>query len=278
MTDPGSSDGYLGLDAFDHLKVEPDGVCWWCRVRPATTGEHKFKRTDLARLMGDDHLIYGVDGTGFREIRGRSGITRDRYGVIKFPKSMCERCNNQRSKNFDEAYESFSSYCATTHLRIMPGIDFTAVYGSDWREGASNLARYYAKHFACRMDRTGLPVPPSLRAFLDGADDMSDGHMGLISTDSVHKRYGDGLFMSPEAASTDQAMTYFRSFVAATYIGGIGVRYEWQRDGISNADRSQFFHFPHPVLNYFRTDLDVAEGQTRRPGWFARFSQWLNQP
>lgn len=72
---------------FDHLRLEASGLCWWCQARTATTGEHKFKRSDLARLMGDDHLIWG-DGEGnSKEIRGKSGITRDRHGVVKFPKS-----------------------------------------------------------------------------------------------------------------------------------------------------------------------------------------------
>lgn len=278
MSDLRPGHDYLGPDAFAHLMVDLGGTCWWCQARPATTGEHKFKRTDLARLMGDTALVYGTNGGGFREIRGRSGITRDRHGVIKFPKSMCETCNNKRSKPFDEAYEVFSDYTTKTRLRIMPGVDFVEVFGQSWEEPTMNLARYYGKHFGCRMVRTGLPIPPSLRNFLDGSEDMPDAHMGLVSTDSVHNEYGVGLYISPDCASTDHAMTHFRRYVLAAYVGAIGVRYEWDAAGMPDAERSQFFHFPHPVLNYFRTDGDVAEGVTRRPGWFARFSQWVNQP
>ena len=65
------------------------GLCWWCEERPATTGEHKFKRTDLARIMGDsDKLLWGDTGTKTREIRGKSGMARDRYHVIKFANSL----------------------------------------------------------------------------------------------------------------------------------------------------------------------------------------------
>ncbi len=86
----------LGPDALEHLKVAPSGTCWWCEGRPATTGEHKFKRTDLARLMGEDDLLLWGSGTDLREVRGKRGITRDRYGVVKFPKSLCGPCNNHR--------------------------------------------------------------------------------------------------------------------------------------------------------------------------------------
>jgi hypothetical protein len=276
-TGPQPGEGYLGREAFAHLLVPQGSTCWWCEQRPATTGEHKFKRTDLSRLMGDSMLIYGSDEmAAMREIRGKSGITRDRYGVIKFPKSMCDLCNNNRSKPFDQAYEIFSDHVASNWLSIMPGVSFEEIFGSSWETAALNVARYYGKHFGCRMVRAGLPVPQSLRDFLDGNTDMPDAHMGLVNTDSVHKHYGKGLYISPDYATADRGLTRFTNYVLAVYIGAIGVRYQWSEGGIP--DRSQFFHFPHPVLNCFKNETDVAEGVPRRPGWFARLSQWLNEP
>ncbi|MFT4165683.1 MAG: hypothetical protein QM650_10630 [Microlunatus sp.] len=265
-------------EAFAHLLVPQGSVCWWCQQRPATTGEHKFKRTDLARLMMPGNtLIYGADGTSVvKEIRGKSGITRDRHKVIKFPKSMCEPCNNGRSKPFDEAYEIFSSYVDSYWLRIAPGVSFVDIYGPAWKDATLNLARYYGKHFGCRMARSGLPIPQSLRDFLNGDNDMHDAHMALITTDSVRKQYGKGLYISPDYIVSDGGRTRFKEYVLAAYIGAIGVRYQWSETEIP--DRSQFFHFPGPVLNCFRNEADVATGSTRRQGWFARFSQWLNKP
>lgn len=267
----------LGPDDLVHLRVPADGMCWWCRERPATTGEHKFKRTDLARLMGDgESLIWGERGKNTREIRGTSGMTRDRYGVIKFPKSLCETCNNKRSKPFDTAYETYSAHVSQTWLRIMPGVDFQEIFAGDWEESTLNLARYYAKHFGCRIVRAGLPVPASLRAFLDGANDMPDAHMALITTDAVHKRFGSGLSISPDFAATDREMNRITTWIMAAYVGSIGVRYEWHEEGIPN--RSQFFQFPHPVINCFKDEQAVFDGRTRRPGWFASLLQWANRP
>lgn len=73
----------------EHLLATNTGTCWWCQQLPATTGEHKFKRTDLTRMMSDD-LVYWRDHQGnLRPIRGKSGAKRDRYGVVKFEKSLC---------------------------------------------------------------------------------------------------------------------------------------------------------------------------------------------
>lgn len=214
-----TSDGrvILGPDALAHLRVSQDGSCWWCEKRPAVTGEHEFKRTDLARLMGDGGtLLWGERGRNTREIRGASGMTRDRYGVIKFPKSLCETCNNKRSKPFDNAYDTYSSYVSQTWLRIMPVVDFAQIFGRDWEEPTLSLARYYGRHFGCRMVRAGLPVPTSLREFLDGSTDMPDAHMALITTDTVHKAYKSGLSISPDYVETDRAMTRITTWVTPT--------------------------------------------------------------
>lgn len=263
---------------FERPLVEPGELCWWCRTRPATTGEHKYKQTDLARLMGDGSLIWWGD-EGTRQIRGKSGIKRDRHGVVKFPKSLCASCNNARSQPFDRAYDKFSEHLASDWVRIMPGVPFNEIYGDSWRQDALDLARYYGKHFGCRMVRTGLPVPESLRAFLDGAQDMPDAHMALVTTDSVHRRARNGLTMSADYVSTDPRLTRFRGYVMAAYVGSVGVRYQWWTDEHSpDSEGSQFFHFPMPVLNRFTDDEAVMLGTPRRPGWFARFSQWLNGP
>ena len=270
--------GMLQPEAFDHLRVSPDGLCWWCRERPATTGEHKYKQTDLAQLMGEDSLIWFGD-EGIREIRGKSGIKRDRYGVVKFPKSMCDTCNNARSQPFDRSYAIFSRYLASTQVRILPGVSFKEIYGDTWQEDTLNLARYYGKHFGCRMVRSGLPVPTSLREFLDGAENMPDAHMALATTDSVHRIAGKGLSLSSDCVWTDPGLTKYRGYVMAAYVGSVGVRYQWWAEGQKPEGwGSQFFQFPMSVINCFKDEEALMQGVTRRQGWFARFSQWLTKP
>ena len=156
------------------------------------------------------------------------------------------------------------------------GSTFTQVFGTEWAESALNLARYYGKHFGCRMVRTGLPVPQSLREFLDGATDMPNAHMALITTDTVHRLYRRGLSISPDYVEADKDLKRLVRYVLVAYVGSIGVRYEWSEEGI--AERSQFFHYPYPVINCFADEIAVCEGRTRRPGWFASLLQWANRP
>jgi hypothetical protein len=231
--------------------------------------------------MGDSSLVWS-DGTDMREIRGKAGIKRDRYGVVKFPKSMCGECNNARSQPFDRAYEKFSTYLMNTRVRTSAGIDFEDVYGASWESETLALARYYAKHFGCRMVRSEFPVPSSLRGFLDGAADMPDAQMVLVSTDSVHRVAGKGLTLSPDGVLVDPAVTYFRGYVMAAYVGAVGVRYEWWAEGQGSQEPdgeiSQFFHFPTPILNRFTDEEAVMHRVPRKPGLYARFTQRLTRP
>lgn len=59
-------------------------------------------------LDGADSLLWGDTDGRRRNLHGRSAITRDRHGVIKYPKSLCEMCNTSRSRALDLAYDEFS--------------------------------------------------------------------------------------------------------------------------------------------------------------------------
>ncbi|MFI6313224.1 hypothetical protein ACIBEK_24250 [Nocardia fusca] len=277
MTDTGDR-GILSPDQIAHLRVPADGLCWWCRTQPATTGEHKFKATDLARMMDHSGLIWGNSQGDTRHIRGKAGINRDRYKVIKFPKSMCGPCNNAKSQPFDRAYELYSDYIADHAIRLMPTIDFRQVYGAgEWESNLMSLARYYGKHFGCQMSKEGIPVPDSLRAFLDGATDMPDGLMSLVTTDSLHQPpFRTGLGTSPGMVWPNADLTEIRGVVFAAYIGSIGVRYEWSAEPFSEEQRAQFFHTATPALTRFVNEEAVAQWIPRRPALITRFLHWVN--
>ncbi len=248
-----------------HLLTEPGDVCWWCQIRPATTGEHKFKASDLSRMMQDDGLIW-LDTEGrIRHLKGRGAIQRDRHGVVKFEKSLCGPCNNAASQPFDRTYERLSNYLADhPQAYKSDGLDLSVVFGPTWQTGALNLARYYAKHFGCRMVRDGLGVPDSVRAFLNGANDLPDCHMALVTTDELQSHpFSSGLSMSPGMAFVDEARTELRGYVASAYLGPLGVRFQWSKSGIPDEDRSQFFHFPVPVINRFADEMSVVQGNPK---------------
>ena len=73
-------------------------LCWWCEAREADSKEHKYKRKDLLRLMGEgEGLVWFGDDDLHHDLQGKGALKRDRYKILKFQKSLCSTCNNARS-------------------------------------------------------------------------------------------------------------------------------------------------------------------------------------
>jgi hypothetical protein len=190
-----------------------------------------------------------------------------------FRKSLCAYCNNQRSQPFDRAYAEFADWITNRNVARDAGIDFRRIYGSDWEESQELMARYYAKHFGCRMVETGIPVPESLRAFLDSGLPMHDAHLGLVLNDEFHKdrRYRGGLILSGDLVYTDRSYAMITGIVQAAFLGPMGVRYQWWNEPPDGLD--SFVGHPMPILNRFRTEEDVLTGAPARMKLAAQVKQ-----
>lgn len=206
-------------------------------------------------MLGEaDSLLWGDSDGRRRNLRGRSAITRDRHGVIKYPKSLCEACNTSRSRPLDLAYDEFSLAVRRTR-RWSRKLNLEAIYGQAWQFRSLDLGRYYAKHFGCRMVRTGIEVPGSLRAFLDGAVDLHDSTMTLCTTADVRRNLHRGLSITGDFIEVDRAATEIRRCVMAAFVGRVGVRYEWRADATEAP--TSFFHGARPRIARYRQDEDL---------------------
>jgi hypothetical protein len=160
------------MPTMEHAK------CWWCGA-PATTGEHKFKRSDLARAFGDGTWR---GPTAIAHVRDRMlSPQSSRAKALKFEKSLCHGCNTARSQAFDRAYDTFADHIRDSGDQVLGTgvLDWTDVYGGDWQDGVELLARYWVKHIGCRVAQVGAVVSPGLIEFLDGSADLKHVHMGF---------------------------------------------------------------------------------------------------
>lgn len=149
-------------------------TCWWCQQRPATTGEHKFKRSDLTRehgggeLLGPQELVhYGSDRTRY--------LKSTKSKPLKFRDSLCAYCNNTRSQPHDYAYDGFIDWLFAHEDAVLDGraIDLVEIFGSDWEAQGLNVLRYWGKHIGCRLmendpEHFYARLPAGLIPFLDG--------------------------------------------------------------------------------------------------------------
>ncbi|WP_174545770.1 hypothetical protein [Nocardiopsis dassonvillei] len=153
------------------------GLCWWCG-HPAETGEHIFKKSDIKKHMMPNKT---TDESGISMISREDGAIREIQGPnskhLKFRKSMCARCNNQKSQPFDNSYDLFIEYALTVARteRCSTTIRFSDIFGSSWTKQRDNLIRYFMKHIGCRLHDNGIRVPKKMVEYMNGDSINPDG-------------------------------------------------------------------------------------------------------
>lgn len=242
---------------FEHLRQPHNGLCWWCGAI-ATTSEHKYKRSDLRLLGGSGQVHWGTDPSQPFLVRS----TR-KDPLVRFSKSLCANCNNARSQPFDRAYDIFRDYVWANLdlLWYQDGLDMRAIYGPKWLEQEFNLARYFVKHFGCRLVDEGVPPPHELAQFLDGAPSIPGVHLALAVQED---RFGPCQAMRADGLDgRDLALAGFYAWtprdrsrldrvITAMYVSYVAVRFEWVVDG--TVAHSSFFPYPMPLLNHFESE------------------------
>ena len=142
--------------------------CWWCGNK-ADSGEHKYKKSDILRefgrgaYKGKDEIARVIDGQS-RKVQG------PKSDELKFKKNICQKCNNQRSQEFDICYGQFTNYIKDNENEIIKTkrFVFSEIYGKEWGESKNNLLRYYTKHICCRLAESNILIRDEIIEFLNG--------------------------------------------------------------------------------------------------------------
>lgn len=139
-------------------------MCWICEERPADTQEHAFKSSRIKKIWeagGRQPLgTIGRDGRFYK-------MSGPNHGIFMFGKTICSYCNNQFSQPFDKAYDHFMDFILDDleYYRNRREFHWDEIFaGTPYDQG--DLARYYVKHFGCKMYDAGFEVPEDLRLYL----------------------------------------------------------------------------------------------------------------
>lgn len=232
----------------DHRK------CWWCG-EPASTKEHKFKRSDLRRMWDPDDL-YLVHGDHVRPVSRVRSIAKSPQ--VRFDTTMCANCNNNRSQPFDRAWEAFSDYVWDNGQRLKwrQYLDAEAIYGTSWPDGLRLISSYVVKHAACRIANWKFEVPSDLIRFLAGDAYSANISMVLFKDRECYGQLrefrkngvdGRGLYLGAEAVHFSKAEPRITLFGSTISIGCIGVFYRWER---SQAKVDLFYRYKRPKLHW----------------------------
>ena len=149
------------------------GTCWWCGGT-ANSREHKFKRTDIERGFGRGPYRNGRTLERHGYDRRPSDVTGSKSKVFKFEPMICARCNGERSRLFDSAYDQFMDYLFGNEAAVLGSgeVDLRRIYGDEWGSKGFDLARYFVKHICCRLanvaEHREIWLDTRLTEFLDG--------------------------------------------------------------------------------------------------------------
>lgn len=139
----------------------------------ATTEEHRFKASTLRRVArSEDGTV--EPGNIFKKSSDYEATLKSiKKGTqIRWRKNLCANCNNTKSQPFDRAYDHFESFLIENfdEISAWERLDWQTVYGSDWRDRARDLARYFGKQLGCMLATYQLQVPQELIEFLNGSE------------------------------------------------------------------------------------------------------------
>jgi hypothetical protein len=131
--------------------------CWICGG-PATTGEHKTKRSDLRSAFGiptQDNPLYLHNAEG----RNRRIGSLDAK-VLKSPGKICLYCNSTRTQPHDRAWEKLSEALRTWTPAIGPGsiVRTKRIFPYNTAREMLNVHLYFVKLFGCHIAGNDIPL------------------------------------------------------------------------------------------------------------------------
>lgn len=120
--------------------------CWICNLNEANSEEHKFKASDIKKNFGKTFEASYFNGV-------LQDFTSYKDKIIKFPKVICIDCNNNKTRDADDAYNMFfeSLDIINRDIESGQGINYPNVFGDQWKNKKIDLYRYFAKHAGCKM-------------------------------------------------------------------------------------------------------------------------------
>ena len=243
--------------------------CWICGD-PATTGEHKTKRSDLRSVFGiptQSNPLYVHDA----EKRNRRVGSLDAK-VLKSPGRICPHCNNARTQPHDRAWEKLSAALRTRTPAIAPGsiVRTNQILRCDTAREMLNVHLYFVKLFGCHIAGNGIPL--DITGFADAI-------MNEKAHPCVYLKFGCGRMFAgkPMTGMSDMWLTpappggtsTFATWFYDVETVGINVMFAVageKRQGLVGAWHPRQGTTRLTMADYRENDDEPEEGKTARSG------------
>jgi len=123
-------------------------LCWICGD-PATTGEHKAKRSDLKAVFGTVSQSEPIVFNDGQQKNRRVGSLDS--ALVKWTNVLCAPCNNSRTQRHDKAWEEFAGELLKDVSLLVPAarIQLNVIFGDQEKRIMHGVHLYLAKSFGC---------------------------------------------------------------------------------------------------------------------------------
>lgn len=131
--------------------------CWICG-NPATTREHKAKRSDLRAVFGTATQANPLHYRDDKGIRRKIGSLDAK--LTKFPDKICEHCNSARTQPHDRAWQTLSEALRTRKPKLVPGMNVRAnrIFRYDTGRQMLNMYLFFIKQFGGVILEGSAPI------------------------------------------------------------------------------------------------------------------------
>ncbi len=134
-------------------------TCWICGA-PASSKEHRLKKADIQRAYGRGP--YRGDESPVHFFSGKQTVIQGPDSkTLKYDAFLCHQCNTATTQPFDKAYDQLICWIFAHEDKVLQCrlIDFEEVYGANFASQQTDLYKYFAKSFGCRLIDAGCEVP-----------------------------------------------------------------------------------------------------------------------
>jgi hypothetical protein len=212
------------------MSANPTPLCWICHQRPADSGEHRFKASDIRTkfrgLSQRSPLFLQRDG---RATNKRIG--KPEADALKFEDSICRHCNGTGTQPYDRAWEHLSQYLHANWKLIsrLRYFNLAKPFPGRTREAALEVHLFFVKLFGCKIIESGTRI--DLNGFSQALlDRKAHPDVCLQVVDATHRA------PAIAAQDTDVYTTHNqrRELDGATWgyrIHPVGIKVHWIRRG-----------------------------------------------
>ncbi|TDX64827.1 hypothetical protein EDE12_104117 [Methylosinus sp. sav-2] len=134
-------------------------LCWICNKEPATTSEHRSKRSDIKEQLGSSGPLY-FHTDARRNLKLQSSNAKR----LKFEPSICNSCNSARTQPHDFAWKRLSGALRNRHPPLKTGdiIRANRVFCHATSDEMLNVHLFFVKWLGCEIVESSIPIAPSI--------------------------------------------------------------------------------------------------------------------